>query len=173
MVLMNLPQIPSAVTLAEATRLAELAQNNHVLEVGADRGFSTVVLGWHASIVDSIDWFRGDGHAGWHDVLGEFWENLSRYNVRDKVRVHIGPSRKIMPLFPSETFGLCFIDAFHEEDEVYGDAVVARRLVSRDGYMAFHDYGRFGVKPAVDRLAEEWSSGIEVVESLAVIRPWQ
>jgi len=162
--------IPSAVSAREAQRLAELASGGCVLEVGSDYGFSTIVLASTARCVHAVDWFRGDGHAGHKDVLGQFWTNINQWGVRDKIIVHIGDAAEVVPTLKSGTFDLAFIDAFHEEDAVYQDGMRCYDVVRLGGAIAFHDYGRFTVAPAVERLKHDLHGDLEVVESLAVLR---
>ncbi len=161
--------IASAVWDSEADALTRLAQDKVVLEVGAEFGFSTIVLARVAKRVHSVDWFRGDSMAGERDALPVYRDNLRRYGVIDKVVTHIGDAAEVVPLLPC-MFDLIFIDAFHEEEAVFADAWRSFPLLKKpDGVMAFHDYGRFTVAPAVDRFAlEAFGHGIERVDHLAV-----
>ena len=167
--MVTLPPIPSAVSVAEANRLAQLATGKVVLEIGCDYGFSTCVLAQTAARVHAVDWFRGDPHAGQRDTLFQFWENLGIVGMRHKVIVHIGDAADVVPLFPVNLFDLVFIDAFHEEDAVYQDGSRCLTPTKPNGVITFHDYGRFTVAPAVDRLCQQWGARLELVESLAVL----
>lgn len=160
----TLPAIESSVSPAEAERLRELAADKVVLEVGSWRGFSTVCMAQVAKRVHAVDWHRGDDHAGHDESLGPLIANLDRYGVRDKVVVHVGRSEDVLPLFPIGYFDLAFVDAFHTAEAVRADIQLVMPLVGVHGKVAFHDYGRFGVKEAVDELGP-----IELTETLAVV----
>ena len=73
-------------------------------------------------------------------------ENLLRYGVRDRVAIHVGYSTEIVPLFPPGSFDLVFIDGLHDRRSVETDLGVCRRVARSGGRIAFHDYGRDGVK---------------------------
>lgn len=163
---MTLPDIPSSVSAVEAERLMELANGRRVLEVGSWRGFSTVAMAMVALRVHAVDWHLGDEHAGHDESLGPLMENLDRFRVRSKVVVHVGDAAHVLPLMPPGHFDLAFIDAFHETDAVRRDAELVLPLVHAGGRIAFHDYGRFGVKEAVDELGLAW---IDLTETLAVL----
>ena len=92
------PAILSAVTDAEAARLADLARDRIVLEVGSWYGLSTIVMARTAAMVHAVDWHRGDPHAGKRETLTTFWSNLERHDVRDKVVIHVGRAEVVLPM---------------------------------------------------------------------------
>jgi predicted O-methyltransferase YrrM len=149
---MTWPEITSAVTAVESHRLAELAKGKVVLEVGSWYGYSTIVMARVAKRVHAVDWHRGDAHAGERDTLATLWANLERYAVRDRVILHVGRAQDVLPVLRPGSFDLAFLDAFHTTEAVARDAALIRPLLRRGGMLAFHDYGRFGVKEAVDAL---------------------
>lgn len=164
---LNLPRdIGSAVSDAEAARLAELATDGTILEVGSWFGFSAVVMARVARTVHSVDWHRGDPHAGEQDTLAEFWANLKRHGVRDKVVAHVGEVAAVLPFLAAESFDGAFIDGFHTTEAVARDIELVLPLIRTGGFLAFHDYGRFGVREAVDAL----DLPVELTETLAVVR---
>lgn len=146
------PRIASGVTEAEADRLAELAKDRTVLEVGSWYGLSTIVMARTAAMVHAVDWHRGDAHAGRRETLTVFWANLERYDVRDRVVVHVGRAEVVLPMLREASFDLAFVDGFHETKAVTRDARLILPLLRPGALLAFHDYGRFGVRPAVDAL---------------------
>lgn len=164
-------EIASAVSDEEADRLTELALGMVVLEVGADFGFSTIVLARVAQQLHSVDWFRGDPHAGHKDTFVEFWQNLQRHGVREKVIVHIGDAAVVVPQLPDALFDMAFIDAFHEEDAVYADAMRVLPKMKPRAVIAFHDWGvpHFGVTQAVERFCSEMDATMDSVRTLAVV----
>lgn len=170
--------ILSAVSREECAKLAQLARGKTVVELGSYFGRSTIALASVASVVHAIDWHKGDVHSGATDTLQVFLANLSRYGVREKVMVHVGRNDEIVPQLPREGFDLAFIDSFHEEKAVEADALLARPLVKRGGFLAFHDYGvvasrdgvPFGVTSAVDAFVKREKLPLQVVRTLAVVR---
>lgn len=164
---MKLPSIETSVSEAEAEQLRRLAFGKTVLEVGSWRGFSTVLMAQVAAEVHAVDWHRGDEHAGHDESLMSLWRNIHRYDVQNTVRVYVGDSAMILPMLPRGYFDLAFIDAFHETEAVARDANLVLPLVHVYGLVAFHDYGRFGVKEAVDAIGGvKWHS---LTETLAVV----
>jgi predicted O-methyltransferase YrrM len=151
----------------EATRLAELATDKLVLEVGAWHGFSTIMLAQTAQHVHSVDWHRGDEHVGGGDTLFPFMINIERHKLRGSITVHLGRIEDVAPVLREQTFDLCFLDALHTHEAVQRDINLVRPLVRSGGQLVFHDYGhpRFGVTQAVDGY---WVVD-EVVDTLAVV----
>lgn len=170
-------KIQSSVTRPQCERLAELAAGRVVLELGSWHGRSTVLLASVATRVHAVDWHRGDPHTGSSDTLASCVGALRRHNVLHKTVLHVGKHEDVLPLFRDGLFGLIFVDSFHKEEAVEQDIVLIRRLLAPGGVLAFHDYGtdhvhngiRFGVTPAVNRLArlEKWK--VETVDAMAVL----
>jgi predicted O-methyltransferase YrrM len=159
------------VSSAEAHRLIELARGSVVLEVGSWWGFSTVAMALVAERVHAVDWHLGDDHAGHDESLAPLMENLDRYGVRDRVVVHVGDAGVVVPMFPRGFFDLAFIDAFHTREAVARDADAVLPTVHVHGFIAFHDYGRFEVKEAVDAIVADGSvAWVDLTETLAVVR---
>lgn len=159
-------EIISAVSDGEAERLAELADGKTILEVGSYFGFSTVVMGLVARNVHSVDWHKGDEHAGASDTLAPFMANLARYDLVGKVIVHVGEVADVLAVFGEDSFDGAFIDGFHTTEAVARDIALVRPLIRPGGFIAFHDYGRFGVREAVDAMGLP----VELTGTLAVVR---
>jgi predicted O-methyltransferase YrrM len=139
----------------EAERLADLAQNNTVLEVGAHLGLSTIALASTAKHLFSVDWHRGDTQTtGWGFTLGKHVMNLIRYDVLDNVSVVCADSYKVGELLADQMFDLAFIDADHRYEKVLANIEVYRPKIKPGGIMCFHDYGLdfTGEKQAVDEV---------------------
>jgi len=174
--------IRTAMTPAELGRLAELARHRTVLEIGSYMGASTVALASIARKVHAIDPHGPEPkEPGCETTLVPMMENLLRYGVRDRVVIHVGYSTEIVPLFPPGSFDLVFIDGLHDRRSVETDLGVCRRVARSGGRIAFHDYGRdgvktrgawvaFGVTEVVDAFAAELGSGVETTDTLAVVR---
>ena len=73
--------VDSTISEAEGRALAELARDRIVLELGAWLGRSTVCMGQTAAQLVSVDWHRGDEHAGNRSTLPGFVQSLDRYGL--------------------------------------------------------------------------------------------
>ena len=170
--------IPTAVSEEEIARLRELATGRDVLELGSWLGHSTIQMAEVARVLHSLDWHRGDDHAGHAETLAPFVENLKRYGVDEKVIMHVGLSDVILPLFRPGAFDFAFIDGFHTQEQCAKDAEAVARVLAPGSYLAFHDYGikpavdiPFGVTEAVDAfVADGKAEMVGVVRTLAVVR---
>jgi methyltransferase family protein len=168
--------IPSSVSEAECAQLAMEADGKVVLELGAWRGRTTVVLAQTAAQLHSVDWHQGDPHAGEGVTIGPYFSNLIRYGVLERTVAYVGRFSDVLPVLRTRTFDMIFHDGYHSYRAVHDDieTILARRLLRRDGIICFHDYGvetagegePFGVTKAVD----EFFQVDETVESLAVVR---
>ncbi len=170
----------SAVTEAECERLASLAHDADVLEIGAYYGRSTIAMGSVAKVVHSIDPHRG-GPDDAPDTLPSFLENLRTHGVRGNVVVHVGLSTDLLPLVRRDSFDVVFVDAMHQRPEVDVDLALAAGCVRAGGWLAMHDYGLdgvyvgeewhpFGVTEAVDEFVSlTGARAPDIVDRLAVI----
>jgi len=157
------PDIPTAVSPAETAVLYELAEGKIVLELGSWLGASTVVLCSSAKRVHAVDWHRGDEHAGFHNTAEAYLANTRQC---ENLITHIGRFEEVVPLFRVGLFDFVFVDGYHTYDATYQAGILSRFAVKPGGKVAFHDYGLFDVKPAVDHL---FGPPAQVVESLAVV----
>ncbi|MBO0730772.1 MAG: class I SAM-dependent methyltransferase [Acidimicrobiaceae bacterium] len=164
--------IPTAVKPSEANLLLQVASGGVVLECGAFYGFSTVMLAQVARLVHSVDWHRGDEHAGQVDTLPDYLENLKRYNVTDRVITHLGRFEDVLPYLRRGSFDGCFLDGQHDRASLDRDLRLIHPLIGRTGWIAVHDYGLFDVAPALEDFVS-WSGYelVRVAETLAVLRP--
>lgn len=166
-------EIMSAVSREECRKLADLAAGKCVIELGSQFGRSTVALASAASKVHAVDWHLGDGHAGVQDSLPGFMKNLSRYQFRRNVAVHVGRHEDILPFLAPRSFDFAFIDSFHEGPDVRRDIGLVLPLMKPNGTIAFHDYGTTfpGVTGVVQEFARSRGASIEnTVGSLAIVR---
>lgn len=158
--------IPSAISPAEADALEALARRRSVLEIGAQFGFSTVLMANVATEVVSIDWHRGDPHAGFVDSLWTYRENLRRHGIVNVITV-IGAAADALRHVGRQPFELVFHDASHDYQSVKDDLLLAAPLATE--YLAIHDYGRFdGLTTACREVMGEDPS--QVVDTLAIYR---
>lgn len=163
------PEIPSAVTLPESLALIKLAAKKNVLECGAHYGYSTVLLASVSAHVTSVDWHRGDDHAGHCDSLGIYQGNLKRYGVEDKVTTYVGRFEDQLPQLAADglKFDGAFLDGMHDEASVARDLALILPLLSPGAFLAFHDYGRnasnghpgFAVTEVADKFGIDESVG--------------
>ncbi len=131
--------IPSAVSREECERLAELAEGKLVLEIGSEYGRSTIALASTARVVHAVDWHKGDQASGLKDSLTGFLGNLQRYEVRNKVIIHLGRSEDILPILRPAIFDVVFIDGDHSVEAATRDAEFAATLTCSGGAIVFHD----------------------------------
>lgn len=156
--------VSSSVTYGECAALARIAQDQTVLEVGSWLGRSTIALASTAKHVTAVDWHHGDFYAGEEDTYERFRQNLDLYGVSN-VEVVVAKIEDIAEQLPGGFDGV-FVDAAHDAESVAAHWLVAREKVRPGGWIAFHDYGRFGVTEVLDGVGAQW----EFVESLAITR---
>lgn len=160
---------PTMMTDHELTYLGQIAEGKRVLEVGSQYGNSTVAMARTAKQVVAIDWFAGDGHAG---AAGAeltrqvYFAHLLQMGVADKVITMASRWEDALPNLKGR-FDLIFIDAFHSEEATRELLHAVEPLLAPDGLIAAHDYGRFGVKPAIDEF--QGDRDLTVVDTLAVV----
>lgn len=120
---------------ADAAALRELAAGKTVLELGAWKGRSTVVLAGVADYVVSVD-----QHLGIEEMPGE--DSLPDYlaSVRELPNVAIVVARfgSFLPLLAPNRFDLVFIDGAHDYESVERDITYA--LLLHPKVVAFHDW---------------------------------
>jgi predicted O-methyltransferase YrrM len=163
--------IASGVSEIEAEALVELAEGKVCLELGAHYGFSTVATASVAARLVSVDWHMGDEQAGHDDSLYNYFQNLDLYRVREKVISIVGRFEDVVPLLRATQFDLVFVDGAHDLESVSRDATFAYNLCKSDGYIAFHDYGRFEVQEAVDKFCQDIGGAkIDLIDSLAIVK---
>jgi len=157
----------TAMTENEVRALAELAEGRDVIELGAQYGGSTIALATSAKSVHSCDWHQGDEHAGYRDTLHEYFYNIASFR---NIVSHIGRFEEILPKMRRHAFSMALIDGQHDSFSVTTDFGLVKPLLDPlapgGAIVAFHDYGRFGVKEAVDSLFKK----IELVDTLAIVR---
>lgn len=176
------PLIEGWTSDAEAAELARLAADMVVLEVGAYKGFGTVLMAQAGATVWAVDWHRGDADLGPKDTLCAWWTNVRRHHVEDRVVGLVGRSADVLPRLDAAMFDMAFIDGYHEYTSVKEDIYWSLPLVRPGGLLTFHDYDPKvwpGVVRAVDELVEESLRGgvlarqdgrkLRLVGSLAVV----
>lgn len=147
-------------TLEEAKELGRLAAGKSVLELGAYKGRSTVVMAKTAKQVVSVDWHKGDYAIGESDTLDEFL-----HNTKDYVNVVpiVSKTEDVAPLLTDYTFDMVFVDAAHDFHSVQHDMRLAQSQQPR--VIAVHDWGKFEIIPALTAMG---LAPTRVVGSLAI-----
>lgn len=154
----------------EGETLQNLAIGKRVVEIGAFKGLSTIIMARVAKVVVSIDPFDRCHVVNGRDTFPTYRENIYCHNVASKIVPCVGPSTFVCPLLRRDSFDVAFIDGEHTYEAVRDDIACVEPLMAKGGVITFHDYGeaRFaGVKQAID----EWRKDrrFEVVDSLAIV----
>ena len=176
--MMNLFDIATAVGVKgflhcnEAQKLAELAINRDVLEIGSFTGLSAYLMAITAKTVMCVDTFKantaGQQQLDSLQTLDAFQKATSRFS---NVNHFIGTSEQASkPLSENESiqghFDMIFLDAMHTYEDVKADIERWWPRVRPGGVMAFHDYRHLafpGVEKAVDEKFGPAPEGTTVV----------
>lgn len=162
--------IPSAISPDETARLVQVATGQCVLEMGAQYGYSTLVMAEVAKVVHSVDWHRGDKQAGYSRTLEAFLTNIEDHPHRDRIVVHVGRFEDVLPVLRFDAFDVVFLDGHHDADPVAHDVKALWPLLKWDGILAMHDWGLFGVEEGYRRGLFNAPDPFAVVGTLALVR---
>ena len=132
----------------EADELRRLAAGRTVLELGAWKGRSTVVLAEVANYVVSIDRHKGIPEVGNEDSLPSYLEVVRSL---DNVAIVVADFEKMVPLLDC-FFDLCFVDGNHDAQSAARDTQLAIEHVNTAGVIAFHDWDFASVRKGVRRV---------------------
>ena len=150
-------------TPVEADELRKLADGKTVLELGAWKGRSTVVLAETARVVMSVD-----NHGG-IPTMPDIDDSLDDYlaTVRDlpNVVIVIADFQTVVPHLG--TFDLVFVDGTHDDEPVARDANLA--LTVDPTVIAFHDWDIRAVSATVSLAYHRKPT--RIVDSLAIYAP--
>lgn len=166
----------------EGKALAALAAGKTVLEIGSYEGRSTICMAQAALGVCAVDPFDGRATTSPQNTYATFKGNLAKYGVSDRVTIHVGTSKQIVPDL-AERFDLVLIDGDHSTNAVLEDARLALRKLKRGGLLCFHDYRRPGdeaVTFAVDTIIGLGGKLVALHDTVAVmdvsglpVPPWK
>ena len=172
---MNWQDIPGRLFREEGEALRALAAVRRVLEIGSLFGRSIVCLAQVAAVVHAVDPHR-PGNTDWcdefrgRDSLQELRNNLWTAGVLHKVTLHICTVAELwLPAAP--IFDLAFVDGSHAYRDVRLDLAFAEKAIAPNGIIACHDYDRGGPRKAVDEFCALHHRSLELVRSLAILRP--
>lgn len=140
---------------AELEKLAELAINRDVLEIGSFMGLSAWGMAITAKSLHCVDTFKANS-AGQtqmpHLTTREaFLKAVSRFS---NVTSFTGTSEEAARVV-YDRFDMIFLDAMHTYEDVRDDIQRWWLRLKPGGWMVFHDYGHAnfpGVKKAVDEI---------------------
>jgi SAM-dependent methyltransferase len=137
----------------EAEELRRLAKDRTVLELGAWKGRSTVVLAEVASYVVSVDRHRGIEEIGESDALDEYLANVRSLS---NVAIVIAEFEDILPFL--DKFGLVYVDGDHGVAAVSRDTHSARFRAW--DVIAFHDWDFPAVRDTVTTIFKRPPNGL-------------
>jgi predicted O-methyltransferase YrrM len=128
----------------EAAELQRLATGKTVLELGAWKGRSTVVLAEVARYVVSVDRHQGIEEVGGGDSLPDYLAS-----VRDlaNVAIVVADFAPFVPLL-REAFDVVYVDGNHDVESATDDINVALYVVKQGGLIAMHDFDFGSVQEA-------------------------
>lgn len=163
--------VPGWLTHAEGMKLAEIARDRVVLEMGSYKGRSACYMAGPATELHCVDTFRADdgGQDQTGDTLPEFERNIRENGFSEKVVVHRKLSTEAAEHFEDESLDVVFVDAMHDRQSVLADIDAYWPKLRLGGTMCFHDYCRRwpGVVEAVN---ERFGGPREIVDHLAVVK---
>jgi hypothetical protein len=162
-------------TANEANELQRLAIGKRVVEIGAWKGRSTVVLSQVAEHVISIDHFKGDDYAGRFSVRNHYFESLNQFRCQNVTTI-IADSFDACKMIDSEivrngNIHLFFYDADHTK--LATEKALIQGLRWECPVIAIHDYSPAehfrGVCDAVNEFVKETGYIFHLVDHLAIL----
>ena len=138
----------------EATELQRLATGKTVLELGAWKGRSTVVLAEVARYVVSVDRHQGLDVPADHPQFGcdSLPDYLNTVRELENVAIVVADFRLFLPHL-AVAFDLAFVDGNHDADSVERDSLLAcQHTYFSTGIIVFHDYDIESVREGVKRV---------------------
>ncbi len=104
-----------------------------------------------------------------------YFSNLRKSELSEKVTTLTGYSQVALRTLPLDTFDVIYVDGSHAKDDALEDAVLAWRLLKKDGLLIFDDYRRVGgtcesdtfvsCKPSVDAFVACFEDHCQVVHN--------
>lgn len=174
------PDVQGWLLPVEGRKLADLARDKRVLEIGSYRGLSTICMAQTARSVTCIDPFTGEGTSEPGETFADFKSNLKRYGVAGKVTAYRATTAEVARSIDGP-FDLVFIDGAHDFASISTDVAAAEHLLTPGGLMVFHDYrktlgehdGRWDpdVTEAVDTYCQVGAKLLETAGTLAIVQP--
>jgi SAM-dependent methyltransferase len=149
----------------EAGELQRLAKGKTVLELGAWKGRSTVVLAGVARFVVSVDRHQGIEEVGGADSLPDY---LQAVRELENVAIVVADFQEFLPLL-GVVFDLVFVDGDHDADSVERDVMLAcQHVYYSTGIIALHDWDFDSVREGANRvLGNRYTAPESLVGSIA------
>ena len=97
-----------------------------------------------------VDYDKYVEYVGDQDkIYNQFLKNLDNASpeVKNKLKIHRGFSRDVIPTLEDDTFDIIFVDGNHEAEWALEDAVLSWRKLKSGGWMILDDYGPDPVNP--------------------------
>jgi len=138
----------------EATELQRLAAGKTVLELGAWKGRSTVVLAQVARYVVSVDRHQGLDVPADHPQFGcdSLPDYLEAARGLENVAIVVADFQVFLPLL-AVVFDIVFVDGNHDADSVERDALLAcQHAYFSTGIIVFHDHDLDSVQEGIGRV---------------------
>lgn len=161
-------EIPGWLTPGEGEKLAQLATNKKVLEIGSYCGRSTVAMGQVCKTLLSIDPHNSattEPHPP-RETYDEFRKNV----INLPVCCLIGVIEDIEQYLPVGYYDFIFIDGDHSYGACLRDIAIARRIIAPGGRIAIHDYNTPYLQLAnVTKAVQSLGLPFDVHESLAIL----
>lgn len=159
------------------------APNSRGLELGSFCGKSSIALAsalkTRNGILICIDKFWDNSAITIQDKIipikstyDEFIKNIKKYDVEDAIIYLRCDIRSILQCIKG-CFGIVFIDANHELQNVILDAIWAYKNITTNGYIVFHDYNNAiyrEVKEAIEMLQMNFKGTWQYFNSIAVFK---
>ncbi len=160
---MRLIRLPDGwLDATEAGELRKIADGKVVLELGAWKGRSTVVLAGVAQHVVSVDRHQGIAEVGGEDSLPDY---LDAVRGLANVSIVVADFVQFVGVLDS-IFDLVYVDGDHDADSAERDANLALKAIRAGGMIAFHDWDFDSVREGVGRVISREPN--RVVGSVAV-----
>lgn len=165
--------VPTSLTPGEAQRLAWLARDAHVLEIGTAYGYSAVVMALGARHVLTVDPFEaaaGDWGGFGAPTPETVLRTIEGYKATQTVASRIGRSDVVMcALVEAQVaFDLIFLDGDHSADAFSLDLDLAQKLLTPGGILACHDYDEDSCPDVRTVLDQRFAKPDELVDTLWV-----
>lgn len=147
----NLPQ--GWLTANEADELRRLAQGRTVLELGAWKGRSTVVLAQVSQYLVSIDKHEGISEVGGEDSLPEYLGNIRGFT---NVGMVVAEFSLFVPWL--KAFDMVYVDGNHDYKSVERDTILAKKTALH--IIAFHDWDFVEVRDGAMNILKREPDGL-------------
>jgi len=160
--------------MATLYRVARVAADFDIVEIGSWKGLSTIALALgmvtsgNRKKVHAIDPFKGEGvYETASPTFTEFSQNINNFMVQHIVTAHRTTSEEAAKHF-NNPISVLFIDGDHSYKACKHDIAAWYDMVEEGGFILFHDYGNKNFQGVTDAVNENITYGrIEVVRRVS------